>query len=104
MRTQCSHVGRTTHRRQLALNNKNATESWLVGSQASAEDMSRRNFLSSAAVAAVGLSLPRNAEAKKAPVEEEEEDEEEEEEQTTPAVKFRTEGEQVAIRRLLWHG
>ena len=64
--------------------------------------MSRRNFLSSAAVAAVGLSLPRNAEAKKAPVEEEEE--EEEEEQTTPAVKFRTEGEQVAIRRLLWHG
>ena len=102
MRIQCSHVGRTTHRRQLALNNKNATESWLVGSQASAEDMSRRNFLSSAAVAAVGLSLPRNAEAKKAPVEEEEE--EEEEEQTTPAVKFRTEGEQVAIRRLLWHG
>ena len=102
MRTQCSHVGRTTHRRQLALNNKNATESWLVGSQASAEDMSRRNFLSSAAVAAVGLSLPRNAEAKKAPVEEEEE--EEEEEQTTPAVKFRTEGEQVAIRRLLCHG
>ena len=97
MRTQCSHVGRTTHRRQLALNNKNATESWLVGSQASAEDMSRRNFLSSAAVAAVGLSLPRNAEAKKAPVEEEEE-------QTTPAVKFRTEGEQVAIRRLLCHG
>ena len=66
--------------------------------------MSRRNFLSSAAVAAVGLSLPRNAEAKKAPVEEEEEDEEEEEEQTTPAVKFRTEGEQVATRRLLWHG
>ena len=65
--------------------------------------MSRRNFLSSAAVAAVGLSLPRNAEAKKAPVEEEEE-EEEEEEQTTPAVKFRTEGEQVAIRRLLCHG
>ena len=64
--------------------------------------MSRRNFLSSAAVAAVGLSLPRNAEAKKAPVEEEEE--EEEEEQTTPAVKFRTEGEQVAIRRLLCHG
>ena len=103
MRTQCSHVGRTTHRRQLALNNKNATESRLVGSQASAEDMSRRNFLSSAAVAAVGLSLPRNAEAKKAPVEEEE-DEEEEEEQTTPAVKFRTEGEQVAIRRLLCHG
>ena len=102
MRIQCSHVGRTTHRRQLALNNKNATESRLVGSQASAEDMSRRNFLSSAAVAAVGLSLPRNAEAKKAPVEEEEE--EEEEEQTTPAVKFRTEGEQVAIRRLLWHG
>ena len=102
MRIQCSHVGRTTHRRQLALNNKNATESRLVGSQASAEDMSRRNFLSSAAVAAVGLSLPRNAEAKKAPVEEEEE--EEEEEQTTPAVKFRTEGEQVAIRRLLCHG
>ena len=102
MRTQCSHVGRTTHRRQLALNNKNATESRLVGSQASAEDMSRRNFLSSAAVAAVGLSLPRNAEAKKAPVEEEEE--EEEEEQTTPAVKFRTEGEQVAIRRPLCHG
>ena len=64
--------------------------------------MSRRNFLSSAAVAAVGLSLPSNAEAKKAPVEEEEE--EEEEEQTTPAVKFRTEGEQVAIRRLLCHG
>ena len=64
--------------------------------------MSRRNFLSSAAVAAVGLSLPRNAEAKKAPVEEEEE--EEEEEQTTPAVKFRTEGEQVAIRRPLCHG
>ena len=102
MRIQCSHVGRTTHRRQLALNNKNATESRLVGSQASAEDMSRRNFLSSAAVAAVGLSLPRNAEAKKAPVEEEEE--EEEEEQTTPAVKFRTEGEQVAIRRPLCHG
>ena len=65
--------------------------------------MSRRNFLSSAAVAAVGLSLPRNAEAKKAPVEEEEE-EEEEEEQTTPAVKFRTEGEQVAITQPLCHG
>merc|ERR1719326_2406551 len=65
----------------------------LCAVQASAEDMSRRNFLSSAAVAAVGLSLPRNAEAKKAPVEEEEEDEEEEEEQTTPAVKFRTEAD-----------
>merc|ERR1719258_968193 len=64
----------------------------LCAVQASAEDMSRRNFLSSAAVAAVGLSLPRNAEAKKAPVEEEE-DEEEEEEQTTPAVKFRTEAD-----------
>merc|ERR1711990_99428 len=63
----------------------------LCAVQASAEDMSRRNFLSSAAVAAVGLSLPRNAEAKKAPVEEEEE--EEEEEQTTPAVKFRTEAD-----------
>merc|ERR1711990_1040514 len=61
----------------------------LCAVQASAEDMSRRNFLSSAAVAAVGLSLPRNAEAKKAPVEEEEE----EEEQTTPAVKFRTEAD-----------
>merc|ERR1719326_2820147 len=58
----------------------------LCAVQASAEDMSRRNFLSSAAVAAVGLSLPRNAEAKKAPVEEEEE-------QTTPAVKFRTEAD-----------
>merc|ERR1711990_639973 len=62
----------------------------LCAVQASAEDMSRRNFLSSAAVAAVGLSLPRNAEAKKAPVEEEEE---EEEEQTTPAAKFRTEAD-----------